>query len=164
MRTSNLRWSGRAASLIAAIGIIARSHVQAEDLSWPKCDGAVGAAQFTKCFDDAFDAADKRLNAIYGLIMNMFDAGAADPKSAFFYDKKRNLVTAERAWARFRDAQCSAEAGMLSQASASGEAAATGECLVKMTRERTAYLEEVASSIKADSKLCEKAAGACEIN
>jgi uncharacterized protein YecT (DUF1311 family) len=109
------------------------------------------------------DETDKRLNAIYGLVIKMFDAGAVDPLSAFFYDKKKDLVAAERAWVKFRDAQCAAEAGMLSQASASGTVVATGDCLMKMTRERIAYLEQVASSIKVDSKLCEKAASACQI-
>jgi uncharacterized protein YecT (DUF1311 family) len=150
-------------AIVAAVGIIVWSHVQAEDLPLPKCDGAVGAAQLGKCLNDALDAADKRLNAIYGLIMKMFDADAVDPMSAFFYDKKKNLVAAERAWVKFRDTQCAAEAGMLTQASASGTVVATGDCLIKMTRERIAYLEQAASSIKFDSKLCEKAASACQI-
>jgi uncharacterized protein YecT (DUF1311 family) len=150
-------------AIVAAVGIIAWSHVQAEDLPWPKCDGAVGAAQLGKCLNDALDAADKRLNAIYGLIMKMFDGGAVDPMRGFFYDKKRDLIAAERAWVKFRDAQCAAEAGMLSQASASGTVVVTGDCLIKMTRERIAYLEQAASSIKLDSKLCEQAASACQI-
>jgi hypothetical protein len=53
--------------------------------------------------------------------------------------------------------------GMLSQASASGAVAVTGDCIMKMTRARIAYLEQVASSIKLDSKLCENAASACQI-
>ena len=52
---------------------------------------------------------------------------------------------------------------MLSQGSASGTVAATGGCLMKMTRERIAYLSQVALSIKSDSKLCEEAASACQI-
>jgi uncharacterized protein YecT (DUF1311 family) len=150
-------------AMVAAVGIIAWSHVQAEDLPWPKCDGAVGATQLGRCLNDALEAADKRLNATYGLVLKMFDAGAADPMGAFFYDEKKNLVAAERAWVRFRDAQCAAEAGMLSQASASGTVVATGDCLMKMTRERIAYLEQAASSIKLNSKLCEKTASACQI-
>jgi uncharacterized protein YecT (DUF1311 family) len=150
-------------AIVAAVGIIAWSHVQAGALPLPKCDGAGGAGQSGKCLNDAFDAADRRLNAIYGLIVKMFDAGAVDPMSAFFYDKKKDLVAAERAWVKFRDAQCASEAEMLSQGSASGNVAATDDCLMKMTRERIAYLEQVASSIKADSKLCEKAASACQI-
>lgn len=150
-------------AIVAAVGIIAWSQVQAEDVQWPKCDGAVGAAQLGKCLDDALAAADKRLNAIYGLIMQMFDAGAVDPMSAFFYDKKKDLVAAERAWVKFRDTQCAAEAGMLGQVSASGIVVVTGDCIMKMTRERIAYLEQVASSIKLDSKLCENAASACQI-
>ncbi len=150
-------------AIVVAVGISVLSHVQAEDLPRSKCDDTAGAAQLGKRHNDALAVTDKRLNAIYDLIVKMFDAGAVDPASAFFYDKKRDLVAAERAWVKFRDAQCAAEAGMLSQASASGTVVATGDCLMKMTRERIAYLEHVASSIKVDSKLCDKAAGSCQI-
>jgi uncharacterized protein YecT (DUF1311 family) len=150
-------------AIMLALGITAWSHVQAEDLLSPKCDGAVGADQLGNCYNAALNAADKRLNAIYGLIMKMLDAGAVDPMSAFFYDKRKDLVAAERAWVRFRDAQCAAEAGMLSRASASGTVMVTGNCLMKMTRERVAYLEQTASSIKQDSMLCEKTESTCQI-
>jgi uncharacterized protein YecT (DUF1311 family) len=151
-------------AIVAALGMIAWSHVQAEDDHLrTTCDAAVGAEQLSKCLDGELDGADKRLNAIYGLIMKMFDAGAVDPMSAFFYDKKRNLVVAERAWLKFRDAQCAAEAGMLSGASASGTVEVTGACLMKLTQERIAYLKQAALSIRVDSKLCEKTAKACQI-
>ncbi|MGD0492772.1 MAG: hypothetical protein ABSC32_14615 [Steroidobacteraceae bacterium] len=56
-------------AMVAAVGIIAWSHVQAEDLAWPKRDGIVGATQLGKCLNGALDAADKRPNELYGLIV-----------------------------------------------------------------------------------------------
>ena len=148
--------------IVAAAGIMVASHVQAKDLTRPKCDGAAGAEQLAKCLDDLLGAANERLNAIYGLIMQMLDAGAEDPE-AFFYDKKKALVAAERAWIKFRDAQCGAEAEMLNQASASGTVEVRGDCLMKMTQDRITYLEQVASDIKSDSLLCKRTASVCQI-
>lgn len=149
-------------AIVVVAGIIVSSQVEAKDLTWPKCDGAVGADQFAKCSNEVLAAANKRLNAIYGLIMKMLDAGGVDPE-VFFYDEKQDLVVAERAWIKFRDAQCAAEVGMMSRASASGVVAVTGDCLMKMTQERITYLEQTAASIKVDSMLCAKDASACEI-
>jgi uncharacterized protein YecT (DUF1311 family) len=86
---------------------------------------------------------------------------AVDPHD-FFYDKKKDLVAAERTWIKLRDAQCAAEGQMLSRGSTSGPVVATGECLVKMTQERITYLGQVASSIKSDSMLCKETASACQ--
>jgi uncharacterized protein YecT (DUF1311 family) len=41
--------------------------------------------------------------------MKMYDAGAVDPLTSFFSDKKKRVVVSERAWIKFREAQCSAE-------------------------------------------------------
>src|SRR5580700_9039629 len=135
--------------LTAMLGVMVCSHVHAEDVSDVGCPGG-GASSLADCLNTALQANDKRLNAVYSLIMRMFDAGAVDPMTAFFYDKKKDLVAAERAWVKFRDAQCGAEATMLGSASASGTVQVTFDCLSKMTEERIAYLEHVASSLKLD--------------
>jgi uncharacterized protein YecT (DUF1311 family) len=147
--------------VIAAVGLMAWPHVRAEDISKSKCDVA-GAAALAQCLNTTLVVEDKRLNAVYGLIMKMLDAGAVDP-AAFFYNKQKSLVAAERAWVRFRDAQCAAEVDMLNQASSSGEVQVSGDCMLKMTRERIAYLKGVAASLTSDSKLCEKDADACQM-
>jgi uncharacterized protein YecT (DUF1311 family) len=147
--------------LIAAVGLLACSGIHAENSSQPNCD-VVGASPLAECLSNVQALEDKHLNAVYSLIMKMLEAGAVDP-TAFFSNKQRDLVVAERAWIRFRDAQCAAEADMLSQASASGTVMVFGQCTLKMTRERMAYLEDVASSLKSDSKLCEKSADACRV-
>jgi uncharacterized protein YecT (DUF1311 family) len=147
--------------LFAAVGLMTWPHVQAEDISKSPCDVG-GAAALAKCLNATLETEDKRLNAVYSLIMKMLDAGAVDPE-AFFYDERKSLVAAERAWVKFRDAQCTAEVDMLSHASASGVVQVTDDCILKMTRERVTYLEGVAASLKSDSKLCEKDADACRI-
>jgi uncharacterized protein YecT (DUF1311 family) len=146
---------------ITAVGLLACSEIQAENSSQP-CDVA-GASSLAECLTDMQAREDKHLNTIYSLIMKMLEAGAVDP-TAFFSDKQKDLVVAERAWIRFRDAQCTAEADMLSQASASGTVMVLGQCTLKMTRQRIAYLRDVASSLEPNSKLCEKDADACRVN
>jgi hypothetical protein len=93
----------------------------------------------------------------------MLDAGAVDPASAFFHNKKKDLVAAERAWVKFRDAQCGAEATMTGQASASGKVSVAFDCLSKMNKERIVYLNRVASSLSFESRLCQAVAEACRV-
>lgn len=141
--------------------ILACSELHAENSSQPNCD-VVGASPLAECLSNVQALEDKHLNAVYSLITKMFEAGAVDP-TAFFSDKQKDLVVAERAWIRFRDAQCAAEADMLSQASALGTVMVLGQCTLKMTRERIAYLVGVASSLKSDSKLYEMSPDACRV-
>jgi uncharacterized protein YecT (DUF1311 family) len=105
---------------------------------------------------------DVRLNAIYSLAMKMLDAGEVNPTS-FFSEKRKALVAAERAWIKFRDAQCDAQGAMLTGASASGIVGVSGECQLAMTRKRIAYLKGVARSLTSESNLCEKSPELCRI-
>ena len=147
-------------SLVVAVWAIAWSIVQGEDIREPKCEP--GAARLAECLDKALKTEDKRLNAVYILIMKMLAAGEVDPH-AFFADKHEKLVAAERAWIQFRDAECATEEAMLTGASASGEVGVAYDCQLRMTRERTVYLEGVASSLRSNSKLCENDADACRV-
>ena len=151
-------------ALILVVSAMAGSHAQAQISPQSQCAAAVGAAQLAECLNAVGNTEEKRLNQVYNLIMKMFHAGAVDPMHSFFYDKQKELVAAERAWIRFRSAQCAAEATMMGPgASASGIVAATGDCMLKMTRERTAYLERIAEIVGNDSKLCRKSHDACRL-
>jgi uncharacterized protein YecT (DUF1311 family) len=130
------------------------SRVPAAELAGPKCD-APGADPLARCLNNASESEDRHLNSIYSLVIKMLDAVAADPMTAFFSDKKRDLVAAERAWVKFRDAQCAAEATMLDQASASGTVQVMYACSSRLTQQRVEYLKDVASAVKSQSKLCE---------
>ena len=93
----------------------------------------------------------------------MLDAGAVDPTSAFFYNKKKDLVAAERAWIKYRDAQCGAEVTMIGRVSASGKVTAASDCLSKLAKERIVYLNRVASSLSFESRLCGGNPDACRV-
>jgi len=141
----------------AVVCLVALPHSKAATPDEQQCDG--NALQVANCENAVLNALERHLNAMYSLVMKMFDAGATEPDTSFFYDKKKDVVAAERAWLRFRDAQCGAEAVMI--APGSGTATVTGACLLAMTRERIKYLENLVASLKYDSKLCEKDADAC---
>jgi uncharacterized protein YecT (DUF1311 family) len=149
--------------LISLIAVTMQSHVYAEEFSEARCAGVVGAALLGDCLDKTLQEEDRHLNSVYALIMRMLDAGAVDPESAFFYDKKKDLVAAERAWFKYRDAQCGAEVTMIGRASASGKVTVISDCLSKMAKERVMYLNRVVSSLSFESRLCRADADACRI-
>ena len=62
----------------------------------PQCDG--NELHVQSCQATALNAAEKRLNGVYSLVIRMFDAGAMDPVRSYFADKKKQVVVAERAW------------------------------------------------------------------
>jgi uncharacterized protein YecT (DUF1311 family) len=124
----------------------------------PQCNG--NAIQVEKCQAAAFNAAEKRLNEVYSLVMKMFDAGAVDPARSFFPNKKKYLVVAERAWVKFRDAQCAAEGIMVIPGS--GVPTVEGRCLLTLTQERVQFLEGLERELKYTSKFCEKGDTPCE--
>src|SRR5260221_1963798 len=103
----------------------------------PQCNG--NARQVESCQAAALDAAEKRLNGVYSLVMKMYAAGAVDPVTSFFPDKKKYLVVAERAWVKYRDAQCAAEGIMV--VPGSGVPTVEGRCLLTLTEERVQFLE-----------------------
>ena len=135
---------------------------RAEDVEIPQCHVG-GASALAECLEAKHKGEDGRLNGIYTLVMKMLDAGEVDPPS-FFFEKKKSLVAAERAWIKFRDAQCDAQGAMLTGASASGIVGVSGECQLDMARERIAYLKGVARSLTSESKLCKKSPELCRMD
>lgn len=93
------------------------------------CADAATQSDMTACYGDAFKAADKALNATYARIGQRL---RDDP------DTKKLLVTAERAWVAFRDAECAfsasgAEGGTIFPMTVS-------ICMTELTKARTAQL------------------------
>jgi len=79
--------------LIAAMTLAGLSAAQAVD-----CDNAEDQATMNACADMALKASDARLNQTYRTITTRL---ADDP------DLTKQLVSAQRAWIAFRDAECS---------------------------------------------------------
>ena|ERR1700733_10990052 len=145
----------RSYGLVVALTCLAPLDVRSTE---PQCDG--NELQVQSCQATALDAAEKRLNGVYSLVLKMFDAGAVDPVPSFFPDKKKQVVVAERAWSKFRDAQCAAEGTLVIPGT--GVAKVEGRCLLTLTRERIQFLEGLIGELRYTSKFCEKDASSCK--
>jgi len=106
--------------LIAAMTLAGASAAPAMD-----CDNAPDQSTMNVCADMALKATDKRLNMVYRAITRRL---ADDP------DATRLLVTTQRAWIAFRDAECSFRSSGVSGGSAYPMVYST--CLDGMTRTR----------------------------
>ncbi len=62
-----------------------------------ECDNAQDQATMNKCANNDFAKADKQLNAQYSEIEKRLSGDD---------DAKKLLITAQRAWVKFRDAEC----------------------------------------------------------
>jgi uncharacterized protein YecT (DUF1311 family) len=136
-------------SILCAGSLSARTEV-------PQCGVILSLA----CQRTAIDAAEKRLSEHYSLVLRMFDAGAVDPKAAFYFDKRKAFVAAERAWSSYKAAQCRDEGTLLF--AGSGAATFTGDCLLRLTRERIKYLESLVPQLQSTFRLCKRDSSACK--
>ncbi|KAB2671123.1 DUF1311 domain-containing protein [Ochrobactrum sp. LMG 5442] len=66
-------------------------------LASSECDNAQDQATMNKCANNDFAKADKQLNAQYSEIEKRLSGDD---------DAKKLLITAQRAWVKFRDAEC----------------------------------------------------------
>jgi uncharacterized protein YecT (DUF1311 family) len=94
--------------------------MNAEDVPCRDKDSTVDLAA---CLNDAYKAADKKLNQVYGAA-----------HKALQLDEQRALLNAERLWVQYRDADCSAERGLYGGGTGSGPAYLA--CLEFQTRQR----------------------------
>jgi uncharacterized protein YecT (DUF1311 family) len=106
--------------LIAAVTLAGLSTAKALD-----CDNAPDQATMKLCADTALKATDKRLNMIYRAITRRL---ADDPEAT------KRLVTTQRAWIAFRDAECSFRSS--GSFGGSAQPLAYSTCLDGMTRSR----------------------------
>jgi uncharacterized protein YecT (DUF1311 family) len=93
------------------------------------CSGAVTQMDMNACAAAEFQAADARLNATYQEVAGRL-RGQEDPV--------RRLAAAERAWVRFRDAECEFETNQVSGGSIAPMVLA--ECRTELTRRREGEL------------------------
>ena len=87
-----------------------------------------------QCIWDAYGDADKLLHRIYQRMSKGWIG--EDPDSA---ERKKRLVSAQRAWVAFRDAECSLQATQM--LGGTGEGLVQGSCLYKLTAERTRQID-----------------------
>jgi uncharacterized protein YecT (DUF1311 family) len=115
-------------SLIAALSIssipLFAQHMNEKD---SPCADVVVTVDLARCLSKARDLADAELNALYKRIQATLDA-----------TEIQGLITAERLWIQYRDANCIAERGLYGSGTASGPAHLAS--LEAMTRKRTKEL------------------------
>jgi uncharacterized protein YecT (DUF1311 family) len=126
--------------VLFAMGVLAASSTSAlaaDDLS-QVCNPETNVAM-TQCVTEHALAADKQLNALWPQVLKKVEAadylGAAERKA--WRDK---LVSAERAWATFKDDDCKG-AMAFEWYGGSGAGAAMGTCLYEKTTARIADLK-----------------------
>lgn len=111
----------------ALAAILFATAAAADDID---CKNAMSQSAMNICADRDFRAADAKLNAAYAKLMAALDDGGF----------KTKLKTAQRAWIRFRDSECTFdtadnEGGSIHPMVYSG-------CLTRLTKERTKALEQ----------------------
>jgi uncharacterized protein YecT (DUF1311 family) len=105
------------------------------------CTGAAQAAEdcaggettqagLNECFGKAYEAADKELNGVYRLVSHRLDGSP---------DAKRLMVSSQKAWIGFRNAECAFAASGVEGGSA--RPMVESQCLADLTRRRTTDLK-----------------------
>lgn len=100
-------------------------------LASSECDNAQDQATMNKCANDDFAKADKQLNAHYREI---------EKRLADDDDAKKLLITSQRAWVKFRDAECNFSAS--GTAGGSVHPMTVAICREKLTTERNKQFSE----------------------
>jgi uncharacterized protein YecT (DUF1311 family) len=148
-----MRWTAVLFSLIACVTL-------AQTTSGANCPGMT-TLEVDACVQAELDKDDRLLNQIYGVVIEELSAGTddPDPEPLLSSERRRTLIAAERAWAKFKDAQCSAEYMLI--APGTGALALSGQCAIDLTRERIRFLRGVADQVSQNSKLCRMNKTAC---
>ncbi|WP_300732836.1 lysozyme inhibitor LprI family protein [Pseudomonas sp.] len=94
------------------------------------CDSAMTQGQLNDCSARAYRDADAQLNTVYKHIMGRLDTQP---------DRAQHLKSAQRAWVKFRDAECQFVADRT--AGGSIQPMVISACLGSLTRARTAQLD-----------------------
>jgi len=102
---------------------------------------AVSNLDMKRCSNMAYEYADKELNTIYNQFIN--ECKKSQNKDS--NDIVDRLKSAQEAWIKFRDANCSFIAA--SMLGGSGEMLVQSECLGEMTRSRTIELKKIEREI-----------------
>ncbi|MGZ3798316.1 MAG: lysozyme inhibitor LprI family protein [Pseudobdellovibrionaceae bacterium] len=125
-------------SLVLLCSLIARADITKIDSEYSECiDKAESTAAQNDCINTAYNAADKELNKVYNTIKIPLS------KSTDANDKEilKRLITSEKAWLTYRDANCSL-AG-IQMLGGTGEGPLVGGCLVSTTVTRVKELQSL---------------------
>jgi uncharacterized protein YecT (DUF1311 family) len=150
-----MRWIAALFSLVACV-------TRAQTTDSVNCPGMT-TLEINACVQAELAKVDGLLNQIYGIVIKELSAGTddPDPEPLLNSERKRTLIAAERAWVKFKDAQCSAEYMLI--APGTGAFALSGQCAIDLTQERIRYLRRVEGQVSLSSKLCRTNKMACSL-
>jgi uncharacterized protein YecT (DUF1311 family) len=100
-------------------------HMNAHD---SPCRDKVSTVDLASCLNDAYNSADKALNQSYAAITKALQS-----------NEQKALLTSQRSWLQYRDAECAAQSELYAGGTASGPVHLA--CLEAITRQRIAELE-----------------------
>lgn len=116
----------RSIGLSLLLGTIALP-VLAQSPTKVNCQNATSTPEINECARQEFEAADKRLNQLYRQLITRLQGSS----------KRQQLVNAQLAWIKYRDAACNFE----KWDGGTGEAYSYEFCRTRITRQRNADLE-----------------------
>ncbi|WP_367717167.1 lysozyme inhibitor LprI family protein [Nitratireductor sp. GISD-1A_MAKvit] len=123
-------------ALAALVGPLWLAGAAAQE---PDCGSPQTQLDMTQCASEDYRIADAELNARYGAVMRRYESNE---------EGRRMLQDAQRAWIRFRDAECAL--ATLSVRGGSIEPMIRAQCLQELTETRARQLEELAQCEEGD--------------
>ncbi|MFS2093286.1 lysozyme inhibitor LprI family protein [Pseudomonas sp. Pseusp11] len=123
------------------------------------CNEIIISEQIDRCSDVAKNAADLQLNTSYHQLMARLEAQyRAEPDTGAAYTAK--VKEAQRVWIKLRDANCPLEAFEIKPGT-SAYVATVNNCIARMSRERTVFLDNIAPDIVSGSAVGRGAGASC---
>lgn len=118
-------------------------------LAQDECTGITTSQQVDKCSEVSKIAADSQLNTSYHQLMARLETQyRAEPDTGTAYTAK--VKEAQRAWIKLRDANCPLEAFEIKPGT-SAYTTTVNNCIARMSRERSVFLDNVAPDIVSGS-------------
>ncbi|WP_411741479.1 lysozyme inhibitor LprI family protein [Pseudomonas sp. GL-B-26] len=106
------------------------------------CSEISSSSQVVPCSEAAKNSADSQLNTSYHQLMARLESQyTVDPKLGVEYSTR--VKESQRAWIKLRDTNCTVEAFEI-EAAKPAHVAVVNNCIAKMSRERSAYLDGIA--------------------
>ncbi|EJM20895.1 hypothetical protein PMI21_00826 [Pseudomonas sp. GM18] len=113
------------------------------------CNEITISEQIDRCSDVAKNTADSQLNTSYHQLMTRLETQyRAEPDTGAAYTVK--VKEAQRVWIKLRDASCPLEAFEIKPGT-SAYVATVNNCIARMSRERTVFLDSIAPDIVSGS-------------
>ncbi|WP_203310309.1 lysozyme inhibitor LprI family protein [Sphingomonas beigongshangi] len=129
--------------------LLAALLLQAKPVPTSPCDNAGGDVEIAQCWTGAYDRADAELNRRWPDVLK----AASEADRAFVPNQRRgapaavqDLKNAQRAWLKYRDAQCELESDYAQGGSL--QAIIASRCETELTLARIKQLQDIAAGFR----------------